>query len=172
MTQRPVDVEQELERLHEESFGWALACSDFDHAEAEDVLQMTYVRVISGQAAFGGRSTFRTWLFGVIRLVAAERRRRSRRRERLAAAAGARIALVVQEEPADEAVERSEGSRRLLAALACLPERQRQILHLVFYEGMSVAEAAGVLGIGVGSARTHYARAKDRMRTILGSDLR
>jgi len=163
---RPGDVEEELERLHEESFGWALGCCDFDHAEAEDVLQMTYVRVISGKASYGGKAQFRTWLFGVIRLVALEHRRNRQRRERLDTSVVSHLSLITGED-AGTSVERSQSAEVLVAALGQLPGRQKEVLHLVFYEGLSVAEAAEVMGVSVGSARTHYARGKDRMRALL-----
>ena len=166
MNPRPGDVEEELERLHEESFGWALGCCDFDHAEAEDVLQMTYVRVISGKASYGGKAQFRTWLFGVIRLVALEHRRSSRRRERLVISAAPHLTPITDED-AGASIERSQSAEVLVAALGRLPARQREVLHLVFYEGLTVAEAAEVMGVSVGSARTHYARGKDAMRALL-----
>ncbi|NNM34602.1 MAG: RNA polymerase sigma factor [Gemmatimonadetes bacterium] len=167
MDARHVDVEQQLEELHEDSFGWALSCCGHHEADAEDVLQMTYARVISGRAVFKGKSSFRTWLFGVIRMVALEQRRRRQRRSRLDARAVGHLELVSEPE-APKRIERSDLTRRLLRALADLPERQREVLHLVFYDGLTVGEAAQVMGIGVGSARTHYARGKDRLRVLLG----
>jgi RNA polymerase sigma factor (sigma-70 family) len=161
----PNELERWLERLHEESFGWALSCCGGDRARAEDVLQSAYVRVISGHAKFAGRSLFRTWLFGVIRRVAVEEHRRMR----------AELArTVVLEHPAartlaDEKARPDdfESARALHSALARLPARQRETLHLVFYQDMSIAEAAEVMEISVGSARTHYERGKARLRGLL-----
>ena len=158
-------LEAGLERLHEESFGWALSCCSGDHARAEDVLQNTYVRVLSGQAVFGERSLFRTWLFGVIRRVAIEESRRLRID---------RARNVVLEHPAAQSVadagggpDEFEWARALHRALAQLPDRQREVLHLVFYQDMSIAEAAEVMEVSVGTARTHYERAKARLRAFL-----
>ena len=59
---------------------------------------MTYARVISGRAVFKGQSAFRTWLFGVIRMVALEQRRRRQRRDRLDAKAAGHLTLISEPE--------------------------------------------------------------------------
>jgi len=41
------------------------------------------------------------------------------------------------------------------------------MMHLVFYQELSVQEAADVLGMPVGTARTHYERGKARLRSLL-----
>lgn len=160
----PRELEAWLERLHEESFGWAVSCCNGDRVRAEDVLQSAYVRVIGGQAVFGGRSTFRTWLFGVIRRVAWEQQRRVRTEwTRTLRLDHPDVRLVREDAAADDV----DASRRLQAGLAQLPERQREVLHLVFYQDMSIAEAAAVMDISVGSARTHYERGKARLKALL-----
>src|SRR5260370_10621402 len=60
-----------LEAQHLESFGWALSCCRRRRDEAENVLQLVYLKVLSGKAVFDGRSSFKTWLFAVIRKTAA-----------------------------------------------------------------------------------------------------
>jgi len=164
---KPTELEAQLERLHTESFGWALHCCGRNETEAEDVLQTTYLRVVSGTARFAGRSKFRTWLFGVIRRTAMEMRRKDRARE------DRTLRLIPAGVPDGRAVDpverldRESRSRRLLRALDGLSERQRETLHLVFYQDLTIEEAAEVMGISLGSARTHYERGKDRLRTLL-----
>ena len=161
----PNELEVRLEGLHEESFGWALSCCSGDRTRAEDVLQNAYVRVISGRAVYGERSLFRTWLFGVIRRVALEESRRMRieRARTLVLEHPEAQTLATQHAGPDD----FETARALHEALAELPDRQREVLHLVFYQDMSIAEAAEVMEISLGSARTHYERGKTRLRTLL-----
>jgi RNA polymerase sigma-70 factor (ECF subfamily) len=164
----PDELEAELERLHESSFGWALSCSGWNDADAEDVLQTTYMKVISGKARFGGRSAFRTWLFGVIRQTAWEHARRARSHRQRAE----RLAVEVppaEAERADVGAESAERSRVLLAALDELPDRQREVLHLVFYHDLTIREAAEVMEVSLGSARVHYERGKKRLRAVLSA---
>ena len=65
---------------------------------------------------------------------------------------------------------RDESSQRLIAAMGKLSARQRDVLHLVFYQDLTIAAAAEVLGISVGSARVHYDRGKKQLRELLDSD--
>jgi RNA polymerase sigma-70 factor (ECF subfamily) len=167
----PAELEALLAQHHEDSFGWASSCCGWNESDAEDVLQTTYVKVISGKARFGGRSAFRTWLFGVIRQTAREHRRRARshveRAERLAREPGAARPAVPRP---DELQERSELSRSLLAALDELPDRQREVMHLVFYQDLTIREAAEVMEVSIGSARVHYERGKQRLRALLSQE--
>lgn len=159
-------LETQLEALHAASFGWAVACCRGRRDEAEETLQIAYLKVLNGQARFDGRSAIRTWFFAVIRRTAAERRRAGWIR---------RLAFTrwqlrrVESEPIDpeSAADRSQAAGLVRSALGRLPRRQREILHLVFYEGLSVEQSARVLAVSVGTARTHFARAKGRLRDLL-----
>ena len=163
------DLERQLEEHHEAAFGWALSCCGWDRATAQDVLQTAYLKVLQGRAKFAGRSSFRTFLFGVIRRTAAEHRRAGmlRRVLPLSRLDGRPEGRSSEIDPA-MAVERSEEAAHLVAALRALPGRQREVLHLVFYQDLSIAEAAEVIGVSLGTARTHYERGKQRLRGLLG----
>ena len=167
MTFEPADLERELEALHGAGFGWALLCCRWDRQEAEDVLQSAYERVFDGTARFEGRSSLKTWLFGVIRRAAQERRRRRFVR---ALALGRWWELRAEPPPPStpETVARhSEDVSAVRAALGSLPRRQREVVSLVFYHELTVDEAAEVLALSVGSARQHYHRAKAALRERL-----
>jgi RNA polymerase sigma-70 factor (ECF subfamily) len=155
-----------LEADHAAYFGWALACCAGRREEAEEALQTAYLKVLDGRAVFSGRSSFRTWMLGVIRWSAVEVRRRTRWRrwiglDRLDARDAGDAAR-----PDLQAV-RNERTAAVRRALARLSSRQREVLHLVFYHGLSIEAAAEVLGVAAGTARTHYQRGKAALRKRL-----
>jgi RNA polymerase sigma-70 factor (ECF subfamily) len=161
----PAELRAQLEALHSESFGWALACSD-DRSRAESVLQRSYLKVLEGRARYDARSSFKTWFFGVVRNTAREERRRAiwRRLRLLPAEAAEPVATRASAEGALLETEQREAFRKLLAQL---PRRQREALHLVFYQELTLEEAATAMGVGLGSARTHYERGKRKLRQLL-----
>jgi len=164
----PADLTAELGQLHAAAFGWALSCCGWDRTAAEDVQQATYLKLLDGRARFDGRSAFRTFVFGVIARTAHEFRRRSLLSRWLPLAS-----LLFGPEAADgrpdpaTALTQAEETTRLARALGRLPARQRQVLHLVFYEDLTIAEAAAIAGVSLGTARTHYERGKAALRKLL-----
>jgi len=156
------ELRSKLEELHTASFGWALSCCRQNYAEAEEVLQTVYLKILQGKASFDGQSKLQTWLFAVIRNTAISERRKSLVRS---------IATPPFENTIDARsqieLERSEVQQRFQAALQRLPARQRETLHLVFYQELSLSEAAQVMSISIGSARQHYERGKKRLRELL-----
>jgi RNA polymerase sigma-70 factor (ECF subfamily) len=163
------ELREQLEKGHVAAFGWALACCKGNRDEAEDVLHDSYLAVLEGKARFDARSSFQTWLFGVIRLTAASARRKAWLRglilERQNGVHNPEAA--VQPDSGLDATSRGEHLRSLLHSLS---ERQRQVLHLVFYQELSIEEAASAMGVSLGSARTHYARGKTNLEKLLDGD--
>jgi RNA polymerase sigma-70 factor, ECF subfamily len=157
------DLKAELEKLHHASFGWALSCCRHNRAEAEEVLQTVYLKILQGRAIFRGECKLQTWLFAVIRKTAISERRKHLLHALKSIATSSND---INPHPEVE-LERSEMQQRFQHALAQLPARQRETLHLVFYQDLSLSEAAEVMNISVGSARRHYERGKKRLRETL-----
>ena len=153
-------VRAELLALHVQSFGWALSCCGRHRTNAEDALSLAYDKVLSGAARFDGRAAFKTWLFAVIRRTANEQRRSRLLRSMVL------LRFFEAPEPPTRPDEQTDSARRaeaLVLALAELSARQREVLHLVFYEGMTVREAAVAMEVATGTASLHYERGKERL---------
>ena len=155
------ELKAELERLHSASFGWALSCCRRNAAEAEEVLQTVYLKILQRKAVFRGESKLQTWLFAVIRKTAIS----ERRKQWLRTLVPGTTPEATSELESD--LERTEMQRRFQQVLAKLPVRQRETLHLIFYQDLSLSEAAEVMNISVGSARRHYERGKKRLRATV-----
>lgn len=160
------DLEQQLEELHPASFAWALGMCGRDADDAQEVLQETYLKIFEGKARFDGRSTLKTWLFAVIRRTAATRRRLRWLRD-LRFVHDDVSSVPDGKDSAERRVIQAERTSALLRALYRLARRQREVIELVFYHDMTIEEAAGVVGVSVGTARVHYHRAKQRLRAEL-----
>lgn len=160
-----LDLRAELARAHLESHAWAVRCCRSDVTDAEDVLHRAYVKVLDGEARYAGRSSFKTWLFGVIRQTAREHTRQGwLRLIRLERWWRGREG---EHDPNEDASQIDERVARLRSVLVRLSRRQQEVLHLVFYQSLTIQEAADVLAIPIGTARTHYERGKTRLRALL-----
>jgi RNA polymerase sigma-70 factor (ECF subfamily) len=164
-------------------------------AAAQEAVQETWLAVIAGLDRFEGRSRLRTWVHGILANVARRRGVQDHRSVPLSAlVADGSDGPVVDparfrgpgEERAgswrDEAVPEPFGPEgralgaelreMLLAALATLPERQRQVVVLRDLEGLSTPEVAQVLGLSEGNVRVLLHRGRMRLRELLEDYLR
>lgn len=159
------NLKDQLEALHHASFAWAMTCCRFDTQEAMDVLQTAYLKVIDGRAAFGGKASVKTWWFSVVRNTARER-------QRSLAGLLRRMRTPAQETAASPEIDATarQMAARVREALRALPARQREVLDLVFFHDLTIAEAADVMDVSLGTARTHYDRGKKTLRTKLSDE--
>lgn len=107
------------------------------------------------------------WLYGVARRVLANHRRSERRRDRL----GARLAGALAEHLVPDPAEAGGTVDQVRAALALLPEPDREVIQLTVWEGLAAPQVAVVLGIPPATVRTRLHRARRRLRGLLaGTD--
>jgi RNA polymerase sigma-70 factor, ECF subfamily len=133
--------------------------------DAEDLVHDALVRAYEKQASFRANGNLRTWLFSVLHNTFIDGFR-SRQAETRRIAQAAEITETAQQ-PAQEHAVRLEQIRRMFETL---PEEQRSALHLVAIEGLSYEEAAGILGIPVGTLMSRISRARAFMRASEGEE--
>src|SRR5690606_33746826 len=116
------------------------------HAEAEEVVQDTWLAVLRGIDGFHGRSSLKTWIF---RILVNRARSRARRESRVVALpADQDWDAVAESSPGpDERVIASELGARIEAAIDTLPPRQREVITLRDVEGWTPAEVSALLEI-------------------------
>jgi RNA polymerase sigma-70 factor (ECF subfamily) len=139
-----------------------------EKADADDLVQDTLVQALANAHLWQPGSDLRAWLFTIMRnrfLAGVTKSTRS-------ASALERIAAA-DPGPAANSSELRLLLRDLSAALRRLPGNQRSAVLLIGVEGKSYDEAANSMGTSVGAVRSHLARGRDRLRTVLrGTDTR
>jgi RNA polymerase sigma-70 factor (ECF subfamily) len=129
--------------------------------DAADCLSETLLVLWRRQADIPAiESERRAWSFGIARKVLANYRRAGQRR--IALADRLRESLAVTRQSHNENTD-----DRVADAFARLGVNDRELLSLILWDGFGVAEAGQVLGLKAETARTRYARAKTRLRTML-----
>ena len=120
-------------------------------------------RAANDRGPEGATAQFGTWLYRVLVNLCLDRRRRPQ-------PVGIEAAETVADNAADgfDETARGETSRRVQAAMAQLPERQRAALALCYFEGLGNIEAAAMLDISIGALESLLVRARRALREALG----
>jgi RNA polymerase sigma-70 factor (ECF subfamily) len=136
-----------------------------DRGRAEDLCQETFLRVVRAAEGWERRATFRTWLYAVARNQAVDdaRRQAFRRTEPLDDPAAAESA----ELPPDRRAEGALLRPKLEAALASLPEEQREVFLLREHAGLRFHEIAAVTGVPENTVKSRMRYALEALRAKL-----
>ena len=135
-----------------------------NRAEAEDVVQDVFVRVLEHQRSLTELRDMRVWLVRVAWNLAIDRRRRIRPEQ---FDEGYADSLVARSLPADEALKEAQRLRSVLRELERLPRAERDVLLLSVVEELGAAEMAEVLGRSESAVRALLFRARTRLRERL-----
>jgi RNA polymerase sigma factor (sigma-70 family) len=135
-------------------------------SEAEDVTQEAFVKAFRALPRFREGLPLRPWLMQIVANEARNRRRSRGRRERLAV----RAAAVGGHEPGstEDLALGAVSAGELRAALAGLDDRDRTVIALRYFAGLSEAETAAALDVPAGTVKSRLSRALDRLRDRLG----
>jgi RNA polymerase sigma-70 factor (ECF subfamily) len=140
-------------------------------AEAEDLVQDTFVRAYQAFDRFTPGTNARAWLYRIMHNLFLNRvsRAEARRTQTFSATAPATLAAVADPGTPDPAqvLDNATLEPRLQAALAALPVEFRAVLAMVDVSGLSYEEAAEVLGCPVGTVRSRLYRARHQLRAAL-----
>jgi RNA polymerase sigma-70 factor (ECF subfamily) len=130
-------------------------------AAADDAVQDVFVVVHRRLAEFEGRSSMRTWLFGILARVARDHRRSRARQANKAEALAAEAQPDSTPTPADLAA-RHQAAQILERLLDQIDEEKREIFVLVELEQMSVADVADALALNVNTAHARLRAARQQ----------
>jgi RNA polymerase sigma-70 factor, ECF subfamily len=141
-------------------FARALAGNPHD---ADDLVQIAIERALAKSVQLREGAPLSSWMFGILRNAWIDESRGRVRRNRLFAPEE------LGEHVADPAGGQQAESLVVQAAVASLPEEQREVIGLVLIEGLSYREAAEILSVPVGTVTSRLARAREALQTWLGN---
>jgi RNA polymerase sigma-70 factor (ECF subfamily) len=136
-------------------------------AEAEDIVQETFLRVLKHQNKLGEIRDARVWLVRIAWNLALDRKRRSKVRPETEDIADLVRTLPAVERRADEEVISSQEHARMLALIDQLPVKEREALLLSALEELSTTEIASICSTTESSIRSRIFRARRELALLL-----
>jgi RNA polymerase sigma-70 factor, ECF subfamily len=128
-----------------------------DRDAMDDVLQDAYLKAFASIHRFRGQASPRTWLYRIVYNACLDQLRRRQ---------GQPLAQVA-DVPTPDSSDATHLRLSLVAALAALAPAERAAVLLVDAEGLSYAEAAGVIGVPAGTIASRLSRARGALRRAL-----
>jgi RNA polymerase sigma-70 factor (ECF subfamily) len=158
------DLTALVERHHYSLVGFLYRMTGGDRTLAEDLVQETFLRVIHAIQQYQYPRPFKPWLYMIATNIARDTFKRAETRR--AADMPDDDHLLSDERPEELLVEVDE-ERRVAQALLKLPDHQREVVILRYYQELSLAEIAEALDIPIGTVKSRLSIGLDRLREML-----
>ncbi len=128
-----------------------------NHHTAEDVTQETFIKAYGNLPTLRTPSMFGPWLLTIVRHAATDCGRKK-----------SRLVLVptLPDMPSHDAPAEDDAAL-ILSAVACIPDREQQVLLLRYFDNLAVTDIAALLGCPVGTVTKQLSRALARLRDRL-----
>jgi RNA polymerase sigma-70 factor (ECF subfamily) len=137
-------------------------------ARAEDLVQQTLLQMHRARGSFIPGAEVTPWAFAIARRLLIDGIRRGRREVLRASDEDNADEPVATDARADDLVQAQELAARIQRELLRLPEAQRVAFELIKQEGLSLAQAAEVLGCTVAAVKLRAHRAYEALREVVG----
>ena len=144
--------EQLVEHFKEPLY-WQIRRMVLSHDDADDVLQNTFIKAWLGIAGFRGDAQLSTWLFRIASNETISFLQQRRQQLSLDEEGVGSVAATLQGDPYFDG---DETERQLQEAIAQLPDRQRQVFNMKYFDEMKYEDISRVLGTSVGALKASY----------------
>lgn len=161
----------EVVEAYKERLYWQVRRLVLNHADADDVLQNTFLKAWQGLDGFRGDAQLSTWLFRIAQneaLSFLDRQQRTQA-QRLDAPSAQAAQFAAQQLESDPYFDGDETERQLQEAIARLPERQRQVFLLKYYDEMKYEDMSQLLQTSVGALKASYHHAVQKISDFFAS---
>ncbi len=140
-------------RTYSESLYWKIRHIVLTHEDADDVLQNTFMKAWGSLSAFEGKSKLSTWLYRIAVNESLDMIRKQKNGPQVSADDNPSVAARLM---ADEYFDGDETAAQLQEAIATLPDVQRTVFTLRYYDEMKYSEMSKVLDTSEGALKASY----------------
>lgn len=147
---------------------WQIRRMVLHHDDADDVLQNVFIKVWKSLDNFQEQSQLFTWLYRIA--VNESLTFLSQKKKRAAGSMENSEAEIAARFTADAYFDGDAIQRKLQAAIATLPEKQKQVFLLRYYDEMPYEEMSELLGTSVGALKASYHHAVKKIEESLSED--
>jgi RNA polymerase sigma-70 factor (ECF subfamily) len=156
----------ELMRRHQERIYWAARRILGDHADADDVTQEAFVKAFLNLGEFRGEASFYTWIYRIAINLSLNSLRKRHLVDYLHESELAKMVFSSTGDPQRD-LEAKELESLVTQAVATLPDKQRAVFVMRYYDEMSYDEIAYVLKTSVGGLKANYFHALHKVQEFL-----
>lgn len=142
-----------LVKQYSEKLYWKVRRIVLSHEDANDVLQNVFIKVWSNLQNFQGKSSLSTWLYRIAVNESLDFLRKQKLSDRVSADEDVSVASRLM---SDEYFDGDEVQARLQEAVARLPEVQRMVFNLKYFEEMKYSEMSQILNTSEGALKASY----------------
>jgi RNA polymerase sigma-70 factor (ECF subfamily) len=159
------DAFTQLLKKHRETVFFQIKKMVLEHADADDIAQAVWIKVWNKLDGFKQESAFSTWLFKVaynetLNFIAQKKRLKTHTTQN-------ELEHTLEHLSSQDAFKETEIQIKLERAIAELPEKQRFVFMLRYYEAFDYEKIASITGTTVGGAKANYHQAVKKMTSIL-----
>lgn len=135
-------------------------------AQAEDVVQEVFLKILKKAGSYRGEGSFRGWMFNIARNATFDYLRKHKRDATSTAVEDVADQVLVDTRSAEQAAQGKQTLKTLEVALARLPAHLQEVIWLGRFEFSSFEELAQALGCKTGTARVRMHRAMQQLNTV------
>lgn len=161
----------ELMRRYQDKIYWVARRMVGNHADADDIVQEAFVKAFLNLGDFRGDAGFYTWLYRIAVNLSLNALRKRHVVNYLRESEIARMVFPHAADDPHKDLEAKDLESRLDRAVARLPDKQRAVFVMRYYEGMSYEEIASVLKTSVGGLKANYFHALRKVQRYLNDAL-
>ena len=157
-----------LVNTYKERLYWHVRRIVIDHDDADDVLQNTFIKVYRSIDGFKGKSKLYSWMY---RIATNEALTFLKQKSRKLGVSNEELQTkLVENLEADVYFDGAEIQLKLQQALATLPEKQKLVFNMKYYQEMKYEEISSILETSVGGLKASYHLAVKKIETYLRVD--